>query len=118
MVDLLDVAQVAAAVLTGDEHIGAIYELAGTENLSQTEVARIITSELGDDIQAMQESLDDWKKRMQGSGMGTYQLETLLKMFKTYARDGFIGNSVVLEHLLGRAPTTFKEFVQRLVEED
>lgn len=118
MVDLLDVAQAAATVLAGDEHIGAIYELAGPENLSQTEVAQIITSELGDEIQAMQESLDVWKARMQGSGMGTYQLETLLKMFKTYARNGFVGNSVVLEHLLGRAPTTFKEFVRRLVRED
>ncbi len=118
IVDLLDVAQAAATVLAGDVHIGAIYELAGPENLSQIEVAQSLTSELGDEIQAMQESLDVWKARLQGSGMGTYQLETLLKMFKTYARNGFVGNSVVLEHLLGRRPTTFKEFVRRLVKED
>lgn len=118
VVDLHDVAEVVATVLVGDEYIDAIYELAGPENLSQTEVAQILTSELGDEIHAVQESLDVWKARVQASGMGTYQVETLLKMFITYARNDFVGNSVLLEHLLGRKPTTFKEFVRRRLSEN
>ena len=47
LVDLDDVAEAAALVLTQDGHSGATYELVGTEPLSQTEVAAAIGAVLG-----------------------------------------------------------------------
>src|SRR5690606_34210295 len=41
LVDLQDVAEVAATVLTDPGHTGAIYELAGPEALTQTQIATI-----------------------------------------------------------------------------
>ena len=43
--------------------------------------------------------------------MGTYQVETLLKMFKYYADYGFWGNGNTLTTLLGRTPKTYSEFL-------
>jgi hypothetical protein len=46
--------------------------------------------------------------------LGEYQVETLLKMFRYYENYGFWGSSQVLTWLLGRPPTGFREFVERV----
>ena len=40
--------------------------------------------------------------------------ETLTKMFRAYARDGFGGNPNVLGWLLGRPPTSLAAFAARI----
>jgi uncharacterized protein YbjT (DUF2867 family) len=113
MVDLEDVAEVAAAVLTEPGHTGAVYELAGTEVLSQVEVATILNQQLGRPVRAEAVSLETWERQARESGLGDYQVETLVKMFRYYERYGFWGNPRVLSWLLGRSPTTFAAFVER-----
>jgi hypothetical protein len=49
--------------------------------------------------------------------MGDYQVKTLLKMFSYYERFGLIGNPKVLSWLLGRPPTTFKDFLNRTIKD-
>ena len=113
MVDLEDVVEVAALVLTEPGHVGATYELVGAEPLTQTEVAAILSQQLGRPVRAQAVPLDEWERRARASGMSDYAIETLLKMFRYYERYGFWGNSRVLTWLLGRSPTTFSAFVER-----
>jgi hypothetical protein len=113
MVDLEDVAAAAAIVLTEPGHEGATYELAGSEVLSQTSVARILAEALGRPVRAERLPLDVWEHRARAGGMGEYQITTLVKMFRYYERHGFWGNPRVLGWLLQRPPTTFAAFVQR-----
>ena len=113
MVDLEDVAEVAALVLTEPGHVGATYELVGAEPLTQTEVAAILSQQLECPVRAQAASLDEWERRARASGMSDYAVETLLRMFRFYERYGFWGNSRVLTWLLGRSPTTFSAFVER-----
>jgi uncharacterized protein YbjT (DUF2867 family) len=113
MVDLEDVAEAAAAVLVEPGHAGAIYELAGAEALSQAEVATILSQQLGRPVRAEAVSLETWERRARESGLGDYQVETLVKMFRYYERYGFWGNPRVLSWLLGRPPTTFAAFLER-----
>jgi uncharacterized protein YbjT (DUF2867 family) len=115
MVDLDDVATVAALVLTQPGHVGAIYELAGADTLTQAEVAAILSARLGRPVQAEAVPLETWERNARQAGLDGYQVETLLKMFRYYERFGFWGNPNVLRWLLGRPPTTFAEFVARLV---
>ncbi len=112
MVDLQDVAEVAAKVLTEPGHSGAIYELAGAEVLSQSDVAAILTECLGRAVHAETIAPTVWAQGAQQTGLGEYQVTTLLKMFDYYERYGFWGNPRVLMGLLGRTPTTFAEFIQ------
>ena len=48
------------------------------------------------------------------SGLGEYQVQTLLQMFRYYECYGFWGNPRVLTWLLRRSPTTFAGFVERV----
>ncbi len=116
MVDLEDVAEAAAIVLTEEGHAGAIYELAG-ETLSQVAVAAVLSERLGRPVRVEVVALDAWERRARAAGLGEYQVATLLKMFRYYERCGFWGNPRVLGWLLGRAPARFVDFVERVVRE-
>jgi hypothetical protein len=117
MVDLEDVAQVAATVLTEPGHIGATYELVGEHALSQTGVAAILSQKLNRPVQITVTPLKDWEERARASGLGDYQVDTLIRMFRYYADYGFEGNPHVLKWLLGHSPRRFEEFVARTVRE-
>jgi uncharacterized protein YbjT (DUF2867 family) len=117
MVDLHDVADVAALLLTESGHEGATYELVGTEPLSQKEVADMLTQGLGRPVRAERIPLNVWERGARASGLGDYQVEALVKMFGYYERFGFWGNSRVLSYLLGRPATSFSTFVEQIVRE-
>lgn len=113
MVDLEDVAAVAATVLTESGHLGAVYELSGAEALTQIEVAAELSRGLGRPVQAELISLDEWERGARAAGLGNYQVETLIKMFHYYEQYGLWGNPNALTWLLGRQPMTFSAFVER-----
>ena len=117
MVDMEDVACAAALALTQVGHTAAIYELAGPEALTQVEVAAILSQVLGRPVRAETTPLDVWEQRARASGLGDYQVETLVKMFDYYERYGLWGNPNVLSWLLGRPPTTFTACVERIAHE-
>ena len=117
MVDLEDVAAAAAVVLIEEGHVGATYELAGPEVLTQTEVAAILSQELGRPVRAESVPLEVWEQQARASGLGDYAVATLVKMFRYYERYGFWGNPNVLRWLLRRPPTPFATFVARTVRE-
>ena len=114
MVDLEDVAEAAALVLTEPGHNGATYELAGPETLSQVEVAAILSQQLGRRVQAQAVPLDEWERKARASGMSDYAVEMLKKMFRYYDGFGLCGNPNVLTWLLHRPVTTFAAFVARI----
>jgi NAD(P)H dehydrogenase (quinone) len=113
LVDLDDVGEAAAIVLTRDGHEGATYELVGTPPLRQTEVASSLSAALGRTIRAEEGSLEAWDARVRAAGMGDYERETLAAMFRYYAARGLIGNPNTLAWLLGRAPTSLESFLVR-----
>ncbi|MGB3715247.1 MAG: NmrA family NAD(P)-binding protein [Candidatus Promineifilaceae bacterium] len=115
-VDLGDVAQVALKVLTTPDHAGAVYELCGPEALSQIEIAAIIGDRLGIQVNTRQIDRLDWEVQAKARGLGNYQIETLLRMFDYYERFGFIGNSNVINLLLGRRSTSFAAFIDGHVQ--
>jgi NAD(P)H dehydrogenase (quinone) len=110
LVDLRDVAQAAALVLTESGHGGATYEAVGTTPLTQIEVADALGAALGRPVRAVAEPVEAWDARARAAGMGDYQRETLAAMFRSYAANGLVGNANVLGWLLGRRPTTLAKF--------
>ena len=114
LVDLDDVAEAAALVLTNGGHSGATYELVGTPPLSQIEIAGIFGHTLNKAIRAETEAVESWDQRARRAGMDDHQRETLIKMFGAYARDGLKGNPNVLGWLLGRPPTLLAAFAARI----
>lgn len=122
MVDLEDVALAAANVLMDIHaedhiplHIGATYELVGTQAITPAQIAAILAQQLGRAVVAEKVSIEIWKSRARNSGMGEYQVNTLVKMFNYYEKFGFWGNPQVLSWLLNRPPTSFESFVKHVV---
>ncbi len=117
MVDLDDIAEIAAKVLVEPGHFGATYELCGPQALTQTQVAEVLSQELGFPVMTQPLSLSEWEKGARASGMSDFSRETLMKMFTYYENYGLTGSSAVLAWLLSRQPATFRQFVHRMVSE-
>lgn len=114
LVDLEDVAQVSARVLIGEEHSGAIYELAGPEALTPRQIAAVLSKRLKKSVRSEMVPLETWMEGARAGGLVGYPLDSLTKMFGYYDRHGLIGNPKVLEMLLGRQSTTFDRFIERI----
>ncbi|MCJ7512228.1 MAG: NmrA/HSCARG family protein [Anaerolineales bacterium] len=117
LVDLEDVAQAAAIVLTEPGEIGATIELVGTPAMSQIEIVETLSGQLGRPVTAEVVPLEAWERRARASGMGDYQVSALIKMFCYYEDYGLVGNSNALNCLLRRQPISFAEFVRRIILE-
>ena len=110
LIDLGDIAEVAAKVLTEAGHANATYELAGTSPLNPSDVAEAFAAALGREVRAEAESVKAWQARARIDGMDEHAVTALTKMFVSYAGDGLKGNPNVLRWLLGREPVTLAEF--------
>ena len=116
LVDLEDVAEAAAIVLTDSNHDGATYELAGPDALSPVAIADLLSERLGRAVTAAEVAVDDWERQMRSRGASEYAIDALSRMFRYYDRHGLRGSSRVLEWLLGRPPGTLGEFLARIAE--
>lgn len=114
MVDLEDMAQAAATILhESGKHDFAIYELSGSQRLSNSEIARLVGEATGREIHAVELDRVEWERKARSDGMSDFAVKTLQNMFEYYDQFGFIGNGNVLSWLLGRSPTRFEEFLER-----
>ncbi len=115
LVDLDDVAEAAAVVLTEPGHRDATYELCGDEALDAHAVASILGEELGRDVVAAAVEVGEWRAEARAAGIDEERCETLDAMFRYYDRHGLVGNGNVLRWLLGRPPTSFRAFTARCI---
>ena len=114
MVDLTDVAEIAARILMESGHDFGVYELAGPEVLDQSDVADALGRHLGRPVQVEVVPLERWTAEARQAGLDEYQVSTPRQMFCYYKRYGFWGSSRVLTWLLGRPPTTLLTFLERI----
>ena len=115
LVHLDDLASAAAKVATEPGHIGAIYELAGPEVLSQEDCAAIISRELGRSIRAERVDINLSADRARANGLPEWRVETLRIMNEHYDHHGLAGNGNVLQWLLGRPSISFTDYVREVM---
>ncbi len=113
LVDLHDVTEVAAQVLSHSEsHAGATYELVAPGRYSGRDLARICSDVVGTDIATEQIDADTFLHATLGDpGQFPYQAGVMRAISARYSSHDFVGNPNVLGWLLGRPPTTFADFV-------
>lgn len=112
LVDLDDVAEVAALLMADERQSGGIYPLVGTDALSQIEVAAAIGRVLGQEVVATELSIEEWKRK--NANLETQRMDALVRMFAYYNLHGLSGSSRTLSLLLGRAPTSLESVLTRL----
>lgn len=116
LVDVLDLAEATAKVVVeGEAHHWATYELAGPQSLSMRDVAAQLSVSLGTPVEAEQIPLDDLAAAGRAKGFAEDRIAQMRIMNHHYDLFGFLGNANVLRWLLGRPPTRFADYVDRLI---
>ena len=114
-IDLPDLTEAAANILTGKDHEYATYELAGVERLTPVDMAAILEAELGRTIAFHQEDTERFAAvRAARKHFDPQQTAELVAMYRHYGDFGLPGNGRVLRMLLGREPARFADAVRRL----
>ena len=112
-VDYRDVAEVAAAALTGDALDYGTFELSAPGMVSRTELAALMSEALGRPIEAVEPSFDEWADAIHEPAGS--RRDGLRVMYADYDRFGFPGgNAIVLRATLGREPRTLQQYVHEL----
>jgi NAD(P)H dehydrogenase (quinone) len=113
LIDVLDLGEAAAKVLTEPGHDYAAYDLCGTPPLDQHAVARALSQVIGRDVAAEELPVVTWARAAQDLGLSAHARDTLARMFRTYAAQGLPGNPGTLRSLLGREPTSLDAMLRR-----
>jgi uncharacterized protein YbjT (DUF2867 family) len=113
-VDLADVAEVAALVVTEPGHSYATYPLCGSDLLTGHEIAALIATRTGAPVVGEQWDIEEFIAAIgQHHALPRYTIDGLYRLFTYYGLHGITGNPNVLRWLLGREPTTFAQYVDR-----
>jgi NAD(P)H dehydrogenase (quinone) len=113
MVDLRDVGQAAAAVVTGDEHTGGTYQLCGPDRLTAGEVWDRAMARFGIDSGYPATDADAWREGP-GRELEGRVADWLASMFRYYDAHGLAGSSVASAALLRRAPHGLDDHLDEL----
>src|SRR5215470_16576233 len=109
-IDIRDVAAVAVKALTDDGHIGKAYTLTGPEALTNTEIAQILTDDLGREIRYIDLPPAQLKQALLAAGVPEWNVDALLDLQRFY-RDGKAAKVTPdVEQILGRKPISFAQF--------
>jgi len=112
-IDVGDIAEVAATVLTSSGHGGKIYPLTGPEALGMAEVADALSAATGKSIRYVNVAPDDAKNAQLAAGVPPYLADALAELFAERRKGKEAQVSPVAQTLLGRRPTSFAEFAVR-----
>ena len=112
-IDIGDLAEVAAAVLTGSGHEGKIYPLTGPEALSMAEVAEKLSAATGKRIQYVNVTPEEAKRAQLAAGVPPFTADALAELFAERRKGKEAQVSPVIQTVFGRRATPFDEFAMR-----
>jgi uncharacterized protein YbjT (DUF2867 family) len=112
-IDIGDIAEVAADVLTGSGHEGKTYPITGPEALGMAEVAEKLSAATGRTVRYVDISPEDAKKARLAAGMTPYMAEALDELFAERRKGKEALVSPVIPTVFKRQATSFYEFAAR-----
>jgi uncharacterized protein YbjT (DUF2867 family) len=113
-VDIRDIAEATAIVLTSDGHTGKTYNLNGPGVLSGPKAASIWSKLLGKEIGYAGDDLDAFEEQMRKTAP-SWSAFDIRMMFEGYLERGFIaedGDLETLTKLLGHSPRRYEDFAK------
>jgi uncharacterized protein YbjT (DUF2867 family) len=113
-VDIRDIAEATAIVLTSDEHYGQTYNLNGAEALSGPKAASIWSKLIGKEIRYGGHDMDAFEEQMRKRAPSWSAFDVRM-MFEGYLERGFIaedGDLETLTKLLGHSPRRYEDFAR------
>ncbi|MGO4290914.1 SDR family oxidoreductase [Chitinophaga sp. RAB17] len=112
LVDIRDIAEIAATALSTPGHAGKIYDITGPESLTHQELATKLSIALGRTITYVNVSPDQLLQALLQAGFPLWQAEGLIEDYAHYARGEAAAISPAVQQLTGHAPRNFDHFIQ------
>ncbi len=112
-IDIGDIADVAADVLTGSGHEGKTYPITGPDALTMTEVAAALSAATGKPIRYVDVPPEDAKAAQLAAGMPAYLADGLAELFAERRKGKEATVSHVIQTIFKRRPLSFDDFARR-----
>jgi uncharacterized protein YbjT (DUF2867 family) len=112
VVDPRDVAEVAARVLTSDDHPGRVLTLTGPELLSVPDQVAQLAEVLGRTLTTVELPLEIYQERLLAAGVDPAFVEVAVNGSRLVAAGGNAHRTDEVEKLLGRPPRRFAQWAQ------
>lgn len=109
-IDVRDVAAVAVKTLTEDGHVGKAYTLTGPKAITNSEVAQILSAEIGREIRFINLPPEKLKEALLAAGVPEWNADALLDLQRLYREGKAATVTGDVEQILGRKPTSFAQF--------
>jgi uncharacterized protein YbjT (DUF2867 family) len=109
-VDVGDIAEVAATIVTGSGNQGTSYPLTGPEALTMTEVAEKLSAATGKTIQYVDVAPEQATAAQLAAGMPRFTAEALAELFAERRKGKEAQVFPAVETILGRPATSFDQF--------
>jgi NAD(P)H dehydrogenase (quinone) len=107
-----DIAASAVAVLSGDGHDGATYEMTGAESLTLHEAAEQVAQAAGRPVTYVQETLEEARASRAPSGAPDWEIEGWVTTYVSIAAGELERISPDIERLTGRTPISLAQFLR------
>lgn len=112
-IDIGDIAEVAADVLTGSGHEGKTYPITGPDALTMTEVAAALSAATGKLIRYVDVPPEDARAAQLAAGMPAYLADGLAELFAERRKGKEATVSQVVQTIFKRRPLSFADFARR-----
>ena len=109
-IDIRDIAAAAVKTLTEDGHENKAYTLTGAEALSNSQIAQILSDDVGREIRYVDLPPEAFKQALLGAGVPEWSADALLDLQRLYRTNGASSVTRDVEQLLGRKPISFEQF--------
>jgi uncharacterized protein YbjT (DUF2867 family) len=111
-IDVEDIADVAAAALMDDRHVGEVYEVTGPRLLTFADAAAEISRAAGREIRYVPVSAEEYRAALADAGLSPDEVKDFVNLFTeiTDGRSAYLGDGV--QRALGREPRDFADFAR------
>jgi uncharacterized protein YbjT (DUF2867 family) len=116
VVDVRDIASIAALTLTESGHEGKTYDITGPEPLTHVEMADQLSHALGKPVEYLDVSPEAMRETLLGAGMPVWRANGLLEDYERYRRGEADMVASTVSDLTGSEPITFFQFAQDYIE--
>ena len=104
-----DYAEAAAVVVTGENHAGKVYELAGAPALTYPEIAAAVGDVLGKDVTYENQTVAEYQSTLEGFGLPSEVAAMFASMDPIIEQGALYSESTDLQDLIGRPSTSAAE---------
>jgi len=112
IVDVRDIAAVAAEALTRNGHEGKIYDITGPESLTHAELAAHLSQTLGKEVTFVDIPESAMRSALLSFGFPEWQTDGIIEDYAHYRRGEASAISSHVQEVTGRPPRTFLKFAR------